>query len=243
MESALVREAEIVFGAPTTRHLQERAAGGAAAPAPVDDSPADIAPAGQAADEVSMAENAPALSRLNMTPRQQRRLWRHVESIDGFWEQLQEIERGAVQRLSATAADRRWEVIFLAQRPSTLGATAQVQTQRWLESRGFTLPSVYVVHGSRERIAAALGIDVVLDDRPDHCLDVVADSKARAILVWREDRKFLPAAAKHPGISVVDSVGECFDIFSQMDPAAGGEEPGIVRRLMRFFGRKEPAGA
>src|SRR5471032_1398917 len=119
MESALVREAEIVFGEPTTRHLQERAADGAATTAPIDDSPADVAPAGQAADEASMADDAPAILRLNMTPRQQRRLWRHIGSIDGFWEQLGEIEPGAVQRLSAVAADRRWEVIFLAKRPST----------------------------------------------------------------------------------------------------------------------------
>ncbi len=36
------------------------------------------------------------------------------------------------------------------------GATPQVQTQRWLESKGFRLPSVFVVQGSRGRIAAAL---------------------------------------------------------------------------------------
>ena len=35
-------------------------------------------------------DNAPALLHLNMTSRQQRRLWRHVESIENFWENLEE---------------------------------------------------------------------------------------------------------------------------------------------------------
>ncbi len=68
---------------------------------------------------------------LNMTSRQQRRLWRHVESIDSFWESLQEIEPGAI---------------------------AQVQSQRWLESRGFPLPSVYVVQGSRGPLTSHLEV-------------------------------------------------------------------------------------
>ena len=122
-----------------------------------------------------------------MTARQQRRLWRHVESIENFWQTLAEIEPGVVSRLATIATDRRWEIIFLTKRPETAGATAQVQTQRWLESKGFALPSVFVVQGSRGRIAASLGLDIVVDDRPENCLDVVVDSKARALLVWRED--------------------------------------------------------
>ena len=242
METELVRQAEILFGEPMTRRLQERPADGAAGP-PVDDAATDVAPTGQAAAEVAMTDNAPALLQLHMTSRQQRRLWRHVESIDSFWENLQEIEPGAVQRLSVVATDRRWEVIFLTKRPETVGATAQVQTQRWLESRGFTLPSVYVVQGSRGRIAAALGIDIVIDDRPENCLDVVVDSKARAILVWREDEKNLPAAAKRLGIGVVKSVAECLDILAQVDTAAARDQPGVMNRVMRLLGLKEPTSA
>src|SRR5439155_16592344 len=105
-----------------------------------------------------------------------------------------------IGRLASLAAERRWEIIFLTRRPESAGATAQVQTQRWLQSKGFTLPSVFVVHGSRGRIAAALDLDVVIDDRPENCLDVVVDSKARALLVWREDVSQLPAAARRLGI-------------------------------------------
>src|SRR5207247_6013023 len=162
-----------------------------------------------------------------MTSRQQRKLWAHVESIENFWQTLEELEPGVIGRLSAIASERRWEVIFLTKRPETAGWTAQVQSQRWLESKGFTLPSVYVVQGSRGRIAASLGVDIVVDDRPENCLDVVVDSKARAILVWREDAKHLPAAARRLGIGVVKSVAECLDILTQLDTPAP-QQPGVV---------------
>jgi hypothetical protein len=145
-----------------------------------------------------------------------------------------------IQRLASLANDRRWEIIFLTKRPESAGSTSQVQTQRWLESKGFTLPSVFVVQGSRGRIAAALGLDIVIDDRPENCLDVVVDSKARAILVWRDDEKLLPVAARRLGVGVVSTVGECLDILQQID-AASREQPGVVDRVMRLLGLKEAA--
>ena len=227
MESELVRQSEILFGEPMTRRLQERAAGTGDTPAP--------AAAGAAAPD-----NTPAVARLNMTGRQQRRLWHHVESIENFWQGLEELEPGVLQRLATLAIDRRWEIIFLTKRPETVGATAQVQSQRWLESRGFTLPSVFVVQGSRGRIAASLALDIVVDDRPENCLDVVVDSKARAILVWRADESQLPAAAQRLGIGVVTSVAQCLEILTQVDSATR-EEPGVMSRVMRLLGLKEPA--
>jgi hypothetical protein len=177
-----------------------------------------------------------------MSARQQRRLWKHVESIENFWGTLKELEPGVIERLAALAAERRWEIIFLTKRPQSAGLTAQVQSQRWLQSKGFPLPSVFVVQGSRGRIAAALGLDIVVDDRPENCLDVVVDSRARAILVWREDERHLPAAAKRLGIGVVKSVGECLDILIELDSSAR-EQPSVMNRVMRLLGLKEPANA
>ena len=238
MESELVRQAETLFGETMTRRLEERATDGSAASntaETTDETAERQAPAEAAPD------NAPPLLRLNMTARQQRKLWSHVESIENFWQTLEELEPGVIGRLAAVAADRRWEVIFLTKRPETVGQTAQVQSQRWLESKGFPLPSVYVVQGSRGRIAAALGLDIVIDDRPENCLDVVVDSKARAILVWREDEKQLPAAARRLGIGVVKSVGECLDILTQVDASNGPPQPGVVARVKRLLGLKVPA--
>jgi len=234
MESELVRQSKILFGEPMTRRLEERAAEAEAA------SVAAEAAASMPGSPDAAPEFAPTVARLNMTGRQQRRLWHHVESIENFWETLEELEPGVIPRLASLAIDRRWEIIFLTKRPESAGATAQVQSQRWLESKGFTLPSVFVVQGSRGRIAASLGLDIVVDDRPENCLDVVVDSKARAILVWRADESQLPAAAQRLGIGVVKSVADCLEILVQVDSAAR-EEPGVMSRVMRLLGLKEPA--
>jgi hypothetical protein len=242
MESELLRQATVVFGEPMTHRLEERSHSGATpSDGETGDAPVEVAAPGQETVEES-ADNVPSVLRMSMTSRQQRRLWRHVESIDNFWQTLEELEPGAVERLAALAIERRWEIIFLTKRPETAGATAQVQSQRWLDSKGFALPSVFVVQGSRGRIAASLGLDIVVDDRPENCLDVVVDSKARAILVWREDEKQLPAAARRLGIGVVKTVAECLDILTQVDTPPP-DQPGVMDRVMRLLGLKEPASA
>ena len=240
MDGELVRQAEVLFGesvsppplgaapggAPNDTKTQERET---AADAP-SDTPAP-------AESVDTEPSSPGLQ---LTSRQRRRLWHHIATIDNFWETLKEIEPGSIARFAALAIDRRWETIFLTKRPASAGATAQVQTQRWLESKGFKLPSVYVVQGSRGRIAAALALDFVIDDTPENCLDVVIDSRARAILVWREDAKQLPSAARRLGIGVVKSVDECFTILAQVDTQSP-DKPRMMDRVMRLLGFKEPA--
>jgi len=244
MDAELARQAEILFGRPMAQPPPPRAANPVAAPPPAADSTGDTpetSSSEQAAAEAA-PDNVSPLLRLNINPRQQRKLWHHVETIDNFWQTLNETEPGIVARLAAIASDRRWEVIFLTKRPQSAGATAQLQSQRWLESKGFTLPSVYVVQGSRGRIAAALGLDLVIDDRPENCLDVVVDSKARAILVRRDDENQLPAAARRLGIGVVKTVAECLDILTQVD-SKERESPGVIDRVKRLLGLKEPANA
>ena len=161
-----------------------------------------------------------ATPRLDLTRRQVSRLWRHVTCLDSFWETLPELEPGAVALLAARAHDRGWEVIFLTARPECEGATAQLQTQRWLTAHGYPLPSVFVVTGSRGLIASALALDVIIDDRPDHCLDIVADSRARAILVWREQERPSLLASAHQDIDVVGSVAEYLERLAAREKAA-----------------------
>ena len=62
------------------------------------------------------------------------------------------------------------------------------------------------VHGSRGKVADALAIDVVVDDRPDNCLDVVLESRAASLLVWRGRAATVPASVKRLGIAVVPTV-------------------------------------
>ncbi len=222
MDAELFRQATILFGA-------------SIAPPPEAD-PRD-APIASPAD-APKAE----IRNLRVSPRQERRLWRHVESIEDFWETLSEIEPTIVERLATLATERRWELIFLTKRQATAGASPQVQSQRWLEAKGFRRPSVYVVRGSRGRIAAALDLDVVVDDRPESCLDVVVDSKARAILIWRGDEARLPVAGRRLGIEIVPSVAACLDLLVRIDSPVE-HASGVVARVRRLLGRKQPASA
>ena len=211
MDAALLRQAEIAFGEAITRRLPEGAA-----------TEGERAGLKTGAKDDQLADEPPAdpkgaIAGFPMTRRLQRRLWHHIRSVDNFWETLEEIEAGSIVRLARLAVERRWEIIFLTRRPRSAGDTSQVQTQRWLQSKGFPLPSTYVVPGSRGRIAAALGLDYVIDDTPENCLDVVADSNARAVLVWRRNETQLPTAARRLGIEVVTCVGECLDMLAQVD--------------------------
>jgi len=174
-----------------------------------------------------------------VTPRQTDAIWRRLSGREDFWETLDEIESGAIARLAAVADARRWEVIFLTSRPISAGQTVQRQSQRWLERHGFPLPSVFVVHGSRGRIAESLDLDVVIDDRPENCLDVVLESKAAAVLIWRAAESAVPVSARRLGISVAPSVLGC---LSTLEESERSREGSIVQRIRRLFGLR-PAGA
>jgi hypothetical protein len=176
------------------------------------------------------------LPSLALTRRQADAVWKEIANTENFWEQLQEIEPGAIARLATLADERRWEVLFITSRPKSGGRTVQRQTQRWLSAQGFDRPAAYVVHGNRGRIADALHLDVVIDDRPDNCLDVVLESKAGAILVWRGSPESVPASARRLGIVVVSSVAECLDAIVQAEEAK--TPGGFLRRLRAIFGLK-----
>lgn len=169
-----------------------------------------------------------------LTRRQSDAVWRALASRHDFWEGLDEIEDGAIARLAELADARGWEVLFITSRPRSAGRTVQRQSQRWLAARGFPLPSVYVVHGSRGKVADALAIDVVVDDRPDNCLDVVLESRAAALLVWRGSPATVPASAKRLGIAVVPTVASVFEALVETDRRDG--DGSFLQRLRHLFG-------
>ena len=72
------------------------------------------------------------------------------------------------------------------------------------------------MRGSRGRVAQALAIDAVLDDRPENCLDVVADSSAIPFLIWRFRRDAVPPGVGQTRIQTVYSMGEALDRLEQL---------------------------
>jgi hypothetical protein len=218
----------------TARRLYPALDAGALEAADVGASPPDTPGESEAGAEDPEARATPPS--LALTRRQADAVWKAIASTEDFWETLREIETGAIARLAELAEARRWEVLFITSRPSSSGRTVQRQSQRWLAAQGFPDPAAFVVHGNRGRVADALHLDVVIDDRPDNCLDVVLESKAGAILVWRGDAASVPASARRLGIAVVSSVQECFDALVQAEEAKTGG--GFLKRLRAVFGLK-----
>ncbi len=230
LDSALAEIATRLFGnppAPGASSLGPEAAGlEAAAVQEAADTPS-------AGDGPTAEEEQVEPVRFRALARQQQHdLWETVRHMENFWESLGETEPGAVARLAQIAREHRWEVIFITQRPPSAGETVQVQTQRWLLAHGYDLPNVYVLKGSRGKVADALSLDIVVDDRPENCLDVKLESQARAILVWTADFGTLPPNARRLGIEPVAGVGACLDLLS----AASATRPGLLTRIRQFLG-------
>jgi hypothetical protein len=186
-------------------------------------------------DEAPREPEPQQTTRVALSNRQADAVWKYLGAIENFWEGLAEIESGAIARLAKLADDRGWEVIFITSRPRSAGRTVQRQSQRWIQHRGFPMPSLFVVHGSRGRIADALRLDVVVDDRPENCLDVVLESKAGAILVWRGSADSVPASARRMGIGVVSTVDEALSALVEAERGAA-EGGGLIDRLRRLLG-------
>ena len=170
---------------------------------------------------------------LKLSARQRGQLWEHVSTLANFWRSLPEIEPGIIARLADVARSRRWEVIFLTKRPVAGSETIQVESQRWLVEHGFALPSVFVVQGSRGRIADALELDAVVDDRPENCLDVAAQSRAKPILIWPGDQKAISPRARRLGVRVTASPSEALALLEQLDDLQ--KNAGVLRSLKRLF--------
>jgi uncharacterized HAD superfamily protein len=175
-----------------------------------------------------------SIQELHLTARQQKQLWDHVKQIENFWNSLPELEPGIIARIAKTARERRWEVIFLTTRPSTKGDLVQLQSQQWLEAHGFQYPSVYVVHRSRGKIADALALDAFVDDRPENCLDIAVESKAKVLLVWHGDLSQVPAGAKRLGVRAVSTINEAVSILEQLDDIRS--QPSTRRAIKRVLG-------
>ena len=225
MQSALAREARRLFAGLDPASLPRSAS-------PEESTSRDPDQSTSASDPSPPAHDV-------LTVRQQHELWAAVCERENFWETLDEIEPGALTRLARLVRDRRWEIIFLTSRPETTGDSAQTQSHRWLVAHGFASPSVFVVHGSRGKIAAALNLDVVVDDRPENCLDVAIDSAARAVLVWRGDEDKVPASARQLGIGAVSSIAACLDILESVEDTESDRS--LMDRLKRLLGLKPRA--
>ena len=110
-------------------------------------------------------------------------VWQAIEATPDFWTTLKPIDKKAIKRLYHLMGEHKWEVFFITQRPATAGGTVQWQTQKWLIDHGFPTPSVIPLSRGRGKAASVLHLDYLVDDTPQNCVDVLADSTARSILL------------------------------------------------------------
>ncbi|HXW08928.1 MAG TPA: hypothetical protein VD833_27095 [Vicinamibacterales bacterium] len=161
-------------------------------------------------------------------------IWQVIESTPDFWTTLAPLEPGAVRRIHELMLKYRWEVFFLTQRPATEGDTVQRQTQRWLVAQGFDLPSVLVIGGARGAAAGALRLDYHVDDSAQHCLDMIADSNARPLLVARGSNEAAIASARKLGIGVTAGIGQALEILERATLVQ--TNPNLLQKLATLVG-------
>lgn len=163
-------------------------------------------------------------------------IWAAIRTTPDFWMSLKPIDPQAVRRIHEMMLRHGWEVFFITQRPASAGDTVQRQTQRWLAEQGFDLPSVIVVRGSRGATARALALDYHVDDRLQHCMDVIADSSARPILIGPGEERVTSTKRRKLGIAIVGSVSQALEILEQATIARS--QPGFLDRLATIVGWK-----
>jgi hypothetical protein len=190
--------------------------------------PSDPAPVVTQDDAAATLTTAPGARRRRTA------IWKAIQATPDFWCTLRPAEEGAVARIHALMLQHRWEVFFITQRPYTDGDTVQRQTQRWLVEQGFDLPSVLVLGGSRGAAAAALRLDYHVDDNAQNCVDIIADSRARPILIVQDTDVVGVASARTLGIGTAASIGECLDVLEQASSARAN--PGLLERLAVMVG-------
>jgi hypothetical protein len=163
-----------------------------------------------------------------------KRVWDHISRTAQWWLQLEAYEPEQIERLYRMSRERRWEVYFMTTRPSSAGETTQFQTQWWLETKGFPMPSVLTVPGSRGDAANALKLDIAVDDRLTNCVDIIAASRSKALLLLRKEDQTVRDQALARGIGVVGTLEAAIDAIEQFEQAKH-QSSGRLSRLADWF--------
>ena len=162
------------------------------------------------------------------------KVWTHIARTPNWWMKVPPHEQPEIARLYALARAARWEVFFLTKRPASAGDPVQFQTQWWLELQGFYLPAVLTVPGSRGDAANALKLDITVDDRLTNCVDIIAASRSKAVLVLRREDQIVRDQALARGIGVVSTLAAAIDAVEQFEEAKRVSS-GRLSRLADWF--------
>jgi hypothetical protein len=198
---------------------------------------AEVRAKAETGDGQSAADDVKAAKQSAREARHRRdAIWRAIQSTPNFWQTLKPIDQSAVPRIHELMLRHKWEVFFITQRPKTDGDTVQRQTQQWLVEQGFDLPSVLVLGGSRGAAAGALRLNYHVDDSTQNCLDVIADSRAKPLLIVPANDMATLASARKLGIGTAQSIGDGLDILEKATIAQ--MQPRLLQRIAAMVGWK-----
>jgi hypothetical protein len=184
-----------------------------------------LATAREKLDATPAPMSEPEQAQEEITSREMARVWREIVRTHNWWIHLPPFEPEQIKRLYTLSRHHKWEVFFLTRRPETAGERVQLQTQFWLETQGFYLPSVLTVPGSRGEIASAARLDILVDDLLVNCVEVISASPPKALLLVRS-ASAQPGArerAEGQGIGVVQTLEEALDVIERLDRMLQGQ--------------------
>jgi 5'(3')-deoxyribonucleotidase len=98
--------------------------------------------------------------------------WGIIKNHPNFWERLNPYPgaKDILKRL-ADFDSKTGSVYFITTRP---GLNSKLQTTKWLMRQGFlSVPSV-IVSSKKGPIAAGLGLDALIDDKTENCIEVTS---------------------------------------------------------------------
>ena len=171
------------------------------------------------------------------------RLWKAVARIPNWWLELPAYEPEQVARLYELSRMGRWEVFFLTSRPPSAGDTVQLQTQVWLERRGFYMPSVLTAPaGARGEVSRALRIDLMVDDHLVNCMEIVGASNTKVLHMARgapDTARRDQAQAR--GIGVVSTLAEAIDGVERLFDILSTRQGRLVRLSDWFLPKRDEA--
>ena len=88
--------------------------------------------------------------------------------------------------------------------------------------------------GSRGDAANALKLDIAVDDRLTNCVDIIAASRAKAVLLLRRDDPTVRDQALARGIAVVNTLAAALDAIEAFEEAKRSSS-GRLSRLADWF--------
>jgi hypothetical protein len=83
-------------------------------------------------------------------------------------------------------------------------------------------------------VAAALRLSYHVDDHPQNCIDVRADSSTKPLLIVPDSDDVTMRSARTLGIGVTSSLSSCLDILDRATTA--GSQPALLERLSALVG-------